>query len=193
VAAPIAAKVATPAPPASAPVVVSKEPETITKEPETTTATVVKQTTATDEEDAHFDVAQNVYGTAKNVWAWGKTIPVVQNFLGLTESVTAKVLDTAIHMDLPAIDQKAVTPQLKKLDDELVTPVILAIWKIIEPAVVKGDEMIVKPVLTEVVPRVMAPLGMFMFEDQKKKEQKQIQKEEMIDASATPEVVPALN
>ena len=38
-----------------------------------------------------------------------------------------------------------------------------------------------------------APLGMFMFEDQKKKEQTQIQKEEMIDASATPEVVPALN
>ena len=97
-------------------------------------------------------------------------------------------------MDLPAIDQKAVTPQLKKLDDELVTPVILAIRKIIEPAVVKGEEMIVKPVLTEVVPRVMAPLGMFMFEDQqKKKEQTQIQKEEIIDASATPEVVPALN
>lgn len=137
------------------------------------------------QEEAHFDVAQNVYGTAKNVWAWGKTVPVMSTFLGLTETVATKVLDTTIHMDLPAIDEKAVTPNLKKLDDDIVTPMILAVWKIVEPAVVKGEELVIKPVLTEVVPRVLAPLGMF---DKKKEDEKKT-----VDASPTPEVIPALN
>jgi len=147
------------------------------------------------EDVSHFDVAQNVYGTAKNFWAWGKTVPVVSTFLDLTEAVAGKVLDTTVHMDLPAIDQKAVTPQLKKLDDVVVTPVILALWNIIGPVVARGDEMVVKPVMTEVVPRVLAPLGIF---DEKKKavdkEKKAAEeKKAMIDSSPTPEVVPALS
>ncbi|KAL7533301.1 hypothetical protein ACHAXR_005157 [Thalassiosira sp. AJA248-18] len=154
---------------------------------------VMPTTTPPQDREAHFDVAQNVYGTAKNVWAWGKTVPVIATFLDLTENVAAKVLDTAVHMDLPAIDQKAVTPQLKKLDDDIVSPMIVAIWKIIEPAVMKGEEMVVKPVLKEVVPRVLAPLSMFGDNDTKKKEEAQMKKEEMIDSSPTPEVVPALN
>lgn len=155
--------------------------------PKTETAVVAKK-----EDEPHFDVAQNVYGAAKDVWAWGKTVPVVSNFLGATEFVAAKVLDTAVHMDLPAIDEQAVKPNLKKLDDIVVTPAIVAVWNIIAPAVMKTEEMVVKPVLTEVVPRVLAPLGMFdkKEEEMKKKEE---EKKSMIDASPTPEVVPALN
>lgn len=120
--------------------------------------------------EARFDVAQNVYGTAKDIWAWGRTVPVVTNLLGLTEAVAAKVLDAAVHMDLPAIDREAVTPQLKRLDDVVVTPVILAVWKLIEPAIAKGDEMVVRPILTEVVPRILAPLGMFGDDNEKELE-----------------------
>ncbi|KAL9183118.1 hypothetical protein ACHAXT_004905 [Thalassiosira profunda] len=123
-------------------------------------------------DEPHFDVAQNVYGTAKNAWAWGTGVPVVSTFLGLTETIAAKVLDATVHMDLPAIDQEGVVPQLKKLDDDIITPAILAVWKVIEPAVGKADEMVLKPVLTEVVPRVLAPLGMF---DGKKAEEKKIE------------------
>lgn len=142
------------------------------------------------EDEAHFDVAQNVYGTIKGVWAWGKTVPVVSTFLGLTEAAASKFVETTISMDLPAIDQHGVTPQLKKLDGGVIDPVILAVWKIVEPALAKGDEMVVKPVMTEVVPRVLAPLGMF----EKKEEEKKVdEKEAMIDSSPTPEIVPAVN
>ena len=66
---------------------------------------------------------------------------------------------------------------------------ITAVWKTIAPAIGKADDMIVKPVLTEVVPRVLAPLSMFSSEENKKAEERKA----MIDTSATPEVVPALN
>ncbi|EJK74698.1 hypothetical protein THAOC_03609, partial [Thalassiosira oceanica] len=66
------------------------------------------------------------------------------------------------------LDEKVAVPHLKKLDDEVVTPAILAVWGVIEPAVEKTDEMIVKPVITEVVPRILGPLG--MFKDDKKDE-----------------------
>jgi len=171
---------------------------TTPKEDPPVTTTITKTIEINDdEESAHFDVAQNVYGTVKNVWAWGKTVPVITNLLDLTEKVASKVVETTVHMDLPAIDQKTVTPQLKKLDDSLVTPVILAVWKFIEPAVVKGDEMVVQPVMKEVVPRVLAPLSMFHDDKKKKLEEKERKVEEektmMIDSSPTPEVVPALN
>lgn len=165
--------------PAPAPAPAAAEVAT-KKEPQAAPATAV---TKNAEEEAHFDVAQTVYGAAKDVWAWGRTVPVLTNLLGITEAVAAKVLDTTVHMDLPAIDEKGVTPQLKRLDDDLITPVVLAVWKIIAPAVAKGEEMVVKPVMREVVPRVLAPLGMF---GDKKEEDK-------VDASRTPEVVPALN
>lgn len=152
-----------------------------------TTKAMTKPAPTTDE--AHFDVAQNTYGCVKDIWAWGTTVPVLSNVLGITEAVAAKVVDTTIHMDLPTIDQDVVVPNMKKLDDEIVTPVITAVWKTIAPAVGKADDMIVKPVLTEVVPRVLAPLSMFSSEENKKAEERKA----MIDTSATPEVVPALN
>jgi len=101
-------------------------PVTATAVPSATTSTnqaVTKPEPKSDE--PHFDVAQNTYGCVKDIWAWGTTVPVVSNLLGITEAVAAKVTETTIHMDLPAIDQEAVVPNLKKLDDEIVTP---AIW-----------------------------------------------------------------
>ena len=128
----------------------------------------VKAEVVFESESAHFDVAQTAYGAYKDLWCWGKTLPVISNVLGLTEDVTSKVLSAAVKMDLPSIDEKVAVPHLKKLDDEVVTPAILAVWGVIEPAVGKTDEMIVKPVMTEVVPRILGPLG--MFKDDKKDE-----------------------
>eukprot|EP00579_Thalassiosira_antarctica_P018525 CAMPEP_0201947588 /NCGR_PEP_ID=MMETSP0903-20130614/55017_1 /ASSEMBLY_ACC=CAM_ASM_000552 /TAXON_ID=420261 /ORGANISM="Thalassiosira antarctica, Strain CCMP982" /LENGTH=506 /DNA_ID=CAMNT_0048490735 /DNA_START=290 /DNA_END=1810 /DNA_ORIENTATION=- len=155
---------------------------------------VIAKTTEEDdeEEEAHFDIAQNVYGTAKNVWAWGKTIPIITTLLGLTETIATKVLDTTIHMDLPAIDENGVKSQLKKLDDDIVTPAILAVWKIIEPAIAKGVEMVVKSVLTEVLPLVLGSSDKKKEEGEKKKKVAD-EKKAVIDSSPTPEVVPALN
>mmetsp|Transcript_17745 Transcript_17745/g.27851 ORF Transcript_17745/g.27851 Transcript_17745/m.27851 type:complete len:95 (-) Transcript_17745:123-407(-) len=94
-------------------------------------------------------------------------------------------------MDLPAIDQDVVSPHAKKLDDIVITPAICAVWGIISPAVVKGEEMIVKPVLSEVVPRILGPLG---FLKEKKVEVVMEEKKNEIDKSVNPEVVPvALN
>lgn len=150
--------------------------------PVTTTKVVVKAK-KTDNEP-HFDVAQNVYGCTKDIWAWGKTVPVLSNVLGLTEGVTAKVLDITIHMDLPAIDQDVVVPNVKKLDDQVLTPAISAIWGIISGTVKKGDDMIVKPVMTEVVPRILGPLGLMEKKEEKK---------DPVDKGINPEVVPVLN
>ena len=151
---------------------------------------------APQDAEAHYDVAQTIYGATKDAWAWGKTVAVVSNVLGLTEAVAEKLLDTTVHMTLPAIDQDVVKPNLKKLDDDIVSPVILAVWKLIEPAVGKADEMVLKPVIDEVLPRVLAPLGLGGGESQKKKEMDAKKKDEMsamIDASPTPEIIPALN
>mmetsp|Transcript_17746 Transcript_17746/g.27852 ORF Transcript_17746/g.27852 Transcript_17746/m.27852 type:complete len:338 (-) Transcript_17746:123-1136(-) len=162
--------------------------------PEATPAAITTEETfvetSTDTEP-HFDVAQHIYSHTKGIWAWGKTIPVLSNVLTLTETSTAKVLDLTIHMDLPAIDQDVVSPHAKKLDDIVITPAICAVWGIISPAVVKGEEMIVKPVLSEVVPRILGPLG---FLKEKKVEVVMEEKKNEIDKSVNPEVVPvALN
>jgi hypothetical protein len=152
------------------------------------------------EEETHFDVAQNAYGAAKHLWSWGKSVPVVSHLLGVTEAVAAKLLDASVHMDLPALDSQVATPQLKKLDDDVVTPFILAVWKLIEPAVVEGDKLVIQPVLKEVVPRVLAPLGLFAKKKEEKAETKEAEdwakaaaRKAMIDISPNPEVVPDLN
>lgn len=175
----------------AAPVIATRVPVPPPAKEVVATTTVTKP--APQDQEGHFDVAQTIYGATKDAWAWGKTVAVISNVLGLTEAVAEKVLDTAVHMSLPAIDQDVVTPNLKKLDDEIVSPVILAVWKLIEPAVGKADEMVLKPVIDEVLPRVLAPLGMF---DQKKRDldaKKKDERNAMIDASPTPEIVPALN
>lgn len=152
--------------------------------PETTTEVVETPTT----EEPHFDVAQNIYGQTKSIWAWGKTVPVLSHVLSLTEGTAAKLLDLTIHMDLPSIDQDVVEPHAKKLDDVVITPVICKIWGIVSPAVVKGEEMIVKPVMMEVVPRILGPLG--LLKEEEKVEVVVEEKKNEIDKSVNPEVVP---
>ena len=169
-------------------------PVVATRVPNPPPKAVVAVKPAPQDQEGHFDVAQTIYGATKDAWAWGKTVAVISNVLGLTEAVAEKVLDTAVHMSLPAIDQDVVKPNLKKLDDDIVSPVILAIWKLIEPAVGKADEMVLKPVMDEVLPRVLAPLG--LLDNQKKKNldaKKEDERSALIDASPTPEIIPALN
>jgi hypothetical protein len=110
-------------------------------------------------EEPHFDVSQQIYTQIKDIWAWGKTVPVVEALLGITESVAAKLLSMTFHTDLPAIDNDVAKPNLKKLDDQVVTPAIIAVWNVIGPAVSKGEEMIVKPVMKEVVPKILGVVG----------------------------------
>ena len=155
-------------------------------------ATPTTEDSIVTSEDPHFDVAQTIYGTTKNIWAWGKTIPVISSILSLTEGATAKVLDVTIHMDLPSIDQDVVTPKAKELDDGVITPVICKIWELVGPAVGKGEDMIVKPFVGEVVPRVLGPLGLL---GEEKKVVVVEEKKNVIDGSDNPEVVPpvALN
>ncbi|KAL7468480.1 hypothetical protein ACHAXS_008718, partial [Conticribra weissflogii] len=97
------------------------------------------------QEEAHFDLAQQVYGATKNIWSWGKTVPVLSNLLGLTEHVAAGILDKTVKMKLETVDSDVAVPKLKELDDRVVTPVILAVWRIVGPVVGKGEEMVVKP------------------------------------------------
>jgi len=171
------------APMTAAPAAVDPTPvPEATPTPTTTTEIIVEKK---DTEEPHFDIAQNIYGCTKDIWAWGKTIPVLSNVLDLTEGATAKVLDITIHMDLPSIDQDVVVPHAKKLDDVVITPAICAVWGIVCPAVGMGEEMIVKPVMSEVVPRILGPLGLL---------EKKMEEENVIDRSPNPEVVPvALN
>jgi len=156
------------------------------------TPTTTEPIVSKDSESPHFDVAQTIYGTTKDIWAWGKTVPVLSSILTLTECTTAKVLDVTVHMDLPSIDQDVVVPHAKLLDDGVITPVICKIWEIVGPAVGKGDEMIVKPFVGGVVPRILGPLG--LLEGEKKKVVVVEEKKNVIDGSDNPEVVPvALN
>lgn len=148
-----------------------------TAPPAPATEKAVTKPAPVDKDAVHFDVAQNTYGCVKDIWAWGTTVPVVSNVLGLTETVAAKVLDVAVHMDLPAIDQQFVVPTCKKLDDDIVTPAISAVIGVVMGAHGKADDLVIKPVMTEVVPRLLAPLSMF---DDKKAEEK------AITAEATP-------
>ncbi|KAL3792220.1 hypothetical protein ACHAWO_006039 [Cyclotella atomus] len=147
------------------PVNKEQEPEvtmsatTVKKTPTPAAAPVVATKAAPAKDEPHFDVTQHIYGGIKDIWAWGKTVPIVDKFLGITEAVAAKIINAAFHTDLPAIDQDVAKPNLKKLDDQVVTPAILAVWGFIEPAVSKGGEMIVEPVMKEVVPKVLGMVG----------------------------------
>jgi len=64
------------------------------------------------------------------------------------------------------------------LDDDIVTPAISTVLSVVGAAHGKADDLVIKPVMTEVVPRLLAPLSMF---DDKKAEEKAI-----AEAAATP-------
>lgn len=117
-----------------------------------------------EEEAPHFDVTQTAYSAYKSLWCWGKKVPVIKPLLDISEDVTNKILAT-VNVDLPSLDEK-LPSHLQRVDDEVVTPAILAVWGFIGPALNKTDETIVKPVMTDVVPRILSfnPLGIFCEE-----------------------------
>jgi hypothetical protein len=78
----------------------------------------------------HFGVVQNAYGFTKDAWKWGKNVPVLSDVLGLTEGVTERLLDMIVHMDLTAIDQDIFSPNMKRLDDDVITPALRSICEV---------------------------------------------------------------
>lgn len=87
--------------------------------------------------DEKFDVSQTIYGATKDVWAYGKTVPVVSNILGIADAAALKALDITFHVDYAVVDDK-IKPQLKNLDDYVFTPVISTVWNIVKPLVGGG-------------------------------------------------------
>lgn len=171
------AAMATPVPPSPAP------------ENAPAPAPAVPQAPVTNDEAARFDVAQHAYGAAKDLWSWGRSVPVVTHLLGLTEALAATALDVTLHMDLPSLDAQVTSPRDKKLDDEVVTPLLLAAWKLMEPAVAKGDEVL-RPVWQEVVP---CALGLFSARKEEAERTEAEERQALIDASPNPDLIPALN
>ncbi|KAL3792447.1 hypothetical protein HJC23_001565 [Cyclotella cryptica] len=176
------------------PVMAAPAPAPVVAPPATKPTPVVapatKSTTTPAVEDPHFDVAQHIYTHAKDIWAWGKTLPLVTNLLHLTEAVATKLLEATLHTNLPAIDADVATPNLKKLDDQIVTPAILKVWSIVGPAVSRGEEMIVKPVMEEVVPKILDTVGMG-GDDKKKKKESASTSSSKVDNSPNPEYTSA--
>lgn len=116
-----------------------------------------------DESSSH-EVVQHAYGATKEVWAWGKTVPVLSNVLGITEGVTSKFLEITIHVD--DVEKDIVIPNLKKLDDEIFSPMIGTILNIVGPAVSVGEEVIGKHVM-HIVPHIPF-LGQLVLGEEKK-------------------------
>jgi len=87
--------------------------------------------------DEKFDVSQTIYGATKDVWAYGKTVPVVSNILGIADAAALKALDITFHVDYAVVDDK-IKPQLKNLDDYVFTPVISTVWNVVKPLVGGG-------------------------------------------------------
>lgn len=118
-------------------------------------APAVTTTAASPAPEPHYDVTQQIYSSIKDLWTWGKTVPYVEAVLSFTESVASQLLESTFHTTLPAIDVDVASPNLKKLDDTIVSPAVTTVWGVIRPAVEKGGEMIVEPVMKEVMPKII--------------------------------------
>lgn len=103
-----------------------------------------------------FDVTQTLYCAVKDVWANGKHIPVICSLFNITETVAAKVLDQITsssggagtkEMVLLDIDERVIKPQLKMLDEKIVSPTITEVFKVIELIVSKADELVIAPII----------------------------------------------
>ena len=108
----------------------------------TPVVTPVRGTTSDKEDEAHFGIAQNIFSTATGLWALGKTVPIITNFLGITEAVVGTVVDMLVPDLSATVDQDAVVLHLKSFDKDVVTPLVSAVLKTIEPAVSKCGEML---------------------------------------------------
>ncbi|KAL3815871.1 hypothetical protein ACHAXA_010261 [Cyclostephanos tholiformis] len=136
-------------------------------------AVVVPAATTTTAETTTFDVAQAMYGFVKDAWAGGKHVPVVSNLLDVAETVAANLLDSLIEsttsdaveisreMVLFDIDERVMKPRMKKLDEVIISPTIVEVWRVIELVVRVADEMVIRPIAT-------GPLGAVFAERNEK-------------------------
>lgn len=110
--------------------------------------------------------ASVVYEKAKDVWTWGKGLPVVGFFEGITEAVANKVVSVAAGTSLEEIDGH-LKPVVAGIDSSYLNPAIDAIVRTLMSGVGKADATF-RPVIEAVVPAVLGPLG--LIENDQKKE-----------------------
>jgi flavin-binding protein dodecin len=107
-------------------------------------------TTPTSPQDVN--AAQVVYSKAKDVWTWGKGLPVVGFFEGVTESVVSKVVSIA-GTSMSDIDG-AVQNVVSSLDTSYLNPAIAAVVDAIMKGVGKADSTF-RPMIESVAPSVL--------------------------------------
>lgn len=98
------------------------------------------------------NAAQVVYSKAKDVWIWGKGLPVVGFFEGVTESVVSKVVSIA-GTSMSDIDG-AVQNVVSSLDTSYLNPAIAAVVDAIMKGVGKADSTF-RPMIESVAPSVL--------------------------------------
>jgi hypothetical protein len=98
---------------------------------------------STDPEE-HADAASHLYEGVKGAWGWGKTLPVVSSFMGISEAIASKVIGIA-GTDFEEIDTQ-LKPHLTKFDNGVLNPAIAAIVRALLGAAGKSDEL-VKPII----------------------------------------------
>jgi len=113
--------------------------------------------TTTTTEELHPDAATHVYEHAKGIWAWGKGVPVVSTFLGVTEVVAGKVVQAA-GTNLEEIDG-TIKPQLANLDTGVLNPAIATLVGVLLSAAGKTEET-VKPIII----MLLSPFGLIKNE-----------------------------
>ena len=101
----------------------------------------------------HLDAAEMVYDTAKGVWAWGKSITVFKPFLGLTEAMAGKFVET-MGSDLASVDG-IVLDKLHDFDDSMLNPAIAAVLGALLGAAGKSEDVL-KPLIIA----ILKPLGL---------------------------------
>lgn len=108
-------------------------------------------------DEKHVDAAAHVYEGIKGAWGWGKGVPVVSTFLGISEHVAGKVVGVA-GTNLEEIDGQ-VKPKLKDLDNGVFNPAIEAVVGIVLGAGHKAED-IIKPILF----KILTPFGLIKNE-----------------------------
>lgn len=118
----------------------------------TTTTPAPKQ-----ESTMHVDAAEKVYDTAKGVWGWGKSVIIFSPFLGATEAIAGKIVET-LGSNLEDIDSKLVH-HLHGIDDNILNPAITKVVDTVMGAVSKSED-ILKPIILG----VLKPIGIIKDE-----------------------------
>ena len=140
---------------------------------------VASTTTASASEVAKtFDVAQTICRAIKDTWVSGKRIPVVSNLVDAAEAAAAELLHcvvalasggsgvrTSREMVLLDIDERVVKPQMKMLDEAIVSPMIRGVLRVVELVAMKADKMVIGHI-------ARGPLGaLFINGNEKKRRQ----------------------